>query len=79
MPMPLSRTTTTTSLSLPLGREPDASSRFGVLTGVVEQIAEHLGQADGIAIEVDRLLRQRDFDRLLVAFRQRPAGFDGVS
>ena len=65
-------------VALTLGREPDSSSRLGVLTGVVEQIAEDLRQPHRVGIEEDRLLRQRHVDRLLVTFRQRTARFDGV-
>jgi hypothetical protein len=63
---------------LALGREPDSPSWLCVLTGVVEQIAEDLREPHRVRIEVDRLLRQRDLDRLLVTFRQGTAGFDGV-
>jgi hypothetical protein len=54
--------------ALHLAGQPDATSGLGVLRGVVQQIQEHLGQPDQIAVEVHRLRRQRDaqFEAALV-------------
>ena len=49
-----------------------------VLAGVVEEITEHLGQTNGIGVEINRLVGQHHFNRLLIALGKRPAGFDGV-
>ena len=79
MPIPLSHCRTDDLVVLALGREPGfVLLAICALTGVVEQTAEDLRQPHGVTVGVDRLLWQRDVDCLLVTFRQRTAGFDGV-
>ena len=60
MPMPVSRTRMTASSSSALHREGDRAAFLGVLGGVVEQVAEHLGQPHRVAVDAQRLARQRD-------------------
>ena len=60
------------------GRQSDVTSRVGVLAGVVQQVAEYLGEPPLIAVYVNRVGWQRHDDFVLQAFRQWTAGLDGV-
>ena len=60
MPIPVSRTVTTTS---PPRRSADSQivpAPLGVLGAVGEQVAEHLRQPGQVGVQVDRLRRERD-------------------
>ena len=61
------------------GGQPDTAAGFRVLTRVVEEIAEHLRQSHGIGIQINRLVRQRHIDPLLVALSERAAGLDRMT
>jgi hypothetical protein len=51
-------------------RKRDAPAGPGELAGVVEQIGQHLGQANGVGIDTERLGRQRDRE-LVIHLRKR--------
>ena len=79
MPMPVSRTETTHLIGA--GGRPRAQMRpprFGVLGAVRQQVAEHLGEARQVAVDVDRLGRQRDRQRVTRGLDQRAGGLDGA-
>ena len=56
--------------------EPDAPAFRGVLGGVVEEVADHLGQAGGVALHLERARRQRHHQLLAARVDQRPRGLD---
>ena len=79
MPMPVSRTRTHGLVALPLGRQPDAAARLGVLGGVVQQVAEHLRQPGRVGLQPDRPVGQRDGQLVPALLDQRAAGLDRLA
>ena len=54
MPIPVSSHRHDRLAPLPLGGQPDAAARLGVLGAVVQQVREHLGQPGQVGVQVDR-------------------------
>ncbi len=70
MPMPVSSTATITSRPIP-GRSALCCRRRGELTGVVEEVTEHLREATRVRIQLIPLLGQRDRNLMVTVFGQR--------
>ena len=69
---------TNTSVPLLLCGYPNASVRFAVLAGVIEQVAEHLNQPYWVAVQVHGLPRHCYRELVAAGIERRTASFDGL-
>jgi hypothetical protein len=66
-------------VALTLDRQPDAAAPLAVLDGVVEQVAQRLGQPGPVRVHVHRLVRQRHRQLLPLLPGQRLTRFQGTA
>ena len=78
MPMPLSQHPHHRLLALPLGGEPDVARLVVVLGRVVQQVGNHLGDADRVRLQPDRLRGQRHGQLVPLRLDERPGRLDAA-